>query len=1002
MVFSDPLTGQLTTGYEGIKSYVGTGYDMARSGVAGASGWSWKNELQQSLVRQARRLPYEVPAFYVADKTVGKSFRGDEKSTAPRKKWYDPSRITDFGKDLAKTTALQMGGFMLPTALAGASKNSSVNFLRTAERRWDSSYAGYSQLTPVQKKLYQQTNFLRGSLNEVGQDVFSVLDKGIKFSERSAGAMSAALSTVSSVHKNPVGDLYAARHGVPVGSPTPGFGERIKNIARDIYRGDKEVLNGGLRDSAKIDSLLDLIPGYKSVRQGLTHGYKEYKNLESAQYIIDKNNLTKAQEIIVKAHSLGASATDEAINPILRKSIDNLNRKRSSPLVRLAKQFEEQVGLRVDPFGSGRSAIPNLATYGRGSVQKVSEDFKKEIFDSEYKKRLAAELSKVHGVDEQAAKRFSDQLFFDTLPYKRIEGTSEFMRIVPEERLTLGGRKPESDFFQTLINRYNEGKIGSNNQLVITKDELRKAIDNVDLKYEKSFSAGTSAIYGGINVGKTADQIAVEFEKYAATGVLKQKKLQQSDFDNTLARLKSNIITKTDDEYLKAQDRLIDAVADTLGVPKSDRSRLLSGLRDRGIDTDNIGQMQGYLLRNKKMTASQFGGLSQFFGGKGLALSAARGEASFLGSQQALFDRLRRAGLVRDDGAGDSVYTGNIAFLGTDKISSSPVRQIIEGISATAAQGGGTSTVKGFYQFGNQIVNFNPVFAGARKATEFLSNEVRVPIIGINPLQMLGFKDFQTMSQAGKFRVTSAVGSHPFVPKVGGDEFSPDLYTWSSTGGLFGTKGKLTAVRAQRIGREGRANPAKSIQIAGTYRPLSTQSAGMFTRTAELAAGERTTSAGTATGFLDRVKQKLDYDPDQPNSLFRFFGRLRNRQSDINNEAVMARLISGKVDEPFSIGGFGKEKSVVLKELRSGAGPADEVLGYELRNAADDSLVASHGQLMEAFTRFADTMLTYGFNKRVSAELLRAADSPLLTEVLDTGVVQLRGFRRRRYATRHC
>ena len=970
---------------------------MARSGVSSADGWSWRDELQQSLVRQARRLPYEVPAFYVADKTVGRAFRGSEESSGPRKKWYDPSRITDFGKDLAKTTAMQLGGFMLPTAVAGASKNSSLNFLRTAEKRWDSSYAGYSQLTPVQKKIYEQTNFLRGSLSEVGQDVFSVLDKGIKFSERSSGALSTALSTLSSVHKNPVGDLYAARHGVPAGSPTPSFGTRVGNIARDIYRGDKEVLNGGLRDSSKIDTLLDLIPGYKAIRQGLTHGYKEYKNLKSAQVFLDKNNLKKAQDIIIKTHSLGADAHDEAVNPILRKSIDNILRKRSSPLVRLAKQFEEQVGIRVDPFGVGRSPVPNLKTYGKSSVQKVSEDFKKELFDGEYKRRLAAELAKVDGVDKQAAERFADQLFFDTLPFKRIEGTAEFMRVVPEERLTLGGRKPESDFFQTLINRYNEGKIGSNNQLTLTKDQLKKAIDNVDARYEKAFSSRSSNVYGGINVGKTADRIAAEFEENAVTGVLRQRKLQESDFDTVLARLKSNVISKTDPEFLNAQVRLVKAVAETMGVPTTgDYSSLVRALQSRGVNTSDIGQMKGYLLRNKRMTASQFGGLSQFFGGKGLALNAGTsGEASFLGAQQDLFNKLRRSGLVRPEGTGDSVYTGNIAFRGTGEISTSPIRQIIEGISATAARGGETSTVRGFYQFGDKIVNFNPIFAGARKATEFLSNEVRIPIIGINPLQMLGFKDFQAMSQAGKFRVASAVGAHPFVPKVGGDEFSPDLYTWRSTGGLFGTKGRLTAVRAERVGREGRLKPAQSIEIKGTYRPLSTRSAGMFTRTAELAAGERTARAGTATGFFDRVREKLDYNPDQPNSLFRFFGRLVNRQSDVNNEAVMARLIAGKVDESFSIGGFGRERNVILREIKGGAGPTEEILGYELRNAADDSLIASHGELMEAFTRFADTMLTYGFNKRVSAELIRAADSPLMTEVLDTGVVQLRGIRRR-------
>jgi hypothetical protein len=158
----------------------------------------------------------------------------------------------------------------------------------------------------------------------------------------------------------------------------------------------------------------------------------------------------------------------------------------------------------------------------------------------------------------------------------------------------------------------------------------------------------------------------------------------------------------------------------------------------------------------------------------------------------------------------------------------------------------------------------------------------------------------------------------------------------------------------------------------------------MFARTAQLAAGERTATTETATGFFDRVRKKLDYDPDQPNSLFRFFGRLINRQSDVNNEAVMTRLIAEDFDKPFSIGGFGRKRNVVLREIKD----EKSILGYELRNAADDSLIASHGELMEAFTRFADTMLTYGFNKKVSEELLRAAPSPLGTLVRDTGNIK--------------
>jgi len=95
----------------------------------------------------------------------------------------------------------------------------------------------------------------------------------------------------------------------------------------------------------------------------------------------------------------------------------------------------------------------------------------------------------------------------------------------------------------------------------------------------------------------------------------------------------------------------------------------------------------------------------------------------------------------------------------------------------------------------------------------------------------------------------------------------------------------------------------------------------------------------------------------------------------------MARLIKGNLDEEFTIGGFGRQKRVVLKKQVSDTG---ETLGYELRNAADDSIVASHAQLMESFTNFANNMLGYGQNRKVSLELLKRRD--IVGDLFDSSI----------------
>ena len=85
--------GKLQTGYEGHKSVVNAGYAFGaeRKGASSTATWHYRDELQQRLVRQARRLPYEVPAFYAADKYITKPLFGNgEEDLGPKKKKNDP------------------------------------------------------------------------------------------------------------------------------------------------------------------------------------------------------------------------------------------------------------------------------------------------------------------------------------------------------------------------------------------------------------------------------------------------------------------------------------------------------------------------------------------------------------------------------------------------------------------------------------------------------------------------------------------------------------------------------------------------------------------------------------------------------------------------------------------------------------------------------------------------------------------------------------------------
>ena len=246
---------------------------------------------------------------------------------------------------------------MLPTAAAGAAKDSSLNFYRTAQQRLSATnVTGFSNLSAGSTKhtIYEKSLNLKGILEGVGHDLFSVLDKSIKFSERSSGALSSAFIAMTDIHKNPVAALYSQRHG---SSPAPGISKPsrkqvVQNLAKDIYKGDKVKLNqvdaGKPLQGAQIDSMLDLIPGYKAVRQGARSAHEEYQKLSFAQTFLDKpgHNWSKIQEGFEKILKTNKNTPEGAqlIDASLGDSILNIQRKRSSDIFSLLKEFNTKTG----------------------------------------------------------------------------------------------------------------------------------------------------------------------------------------------------------------------------------------------------------------------------------------------------------------------------------------------------------------------------------------------------------------------------------------------------------------------------------------------------------------------------------------------------------------------------------------------------------------------------------------------------------------------------------
>lgn len=947
LVYRD-AAGKLTTGYGGKTAL--TAESLARE--TGTNGrypkWASRDGIQTRLVRQARTLPYMVPAFYAADEVVNKRLLGNkdpnEKPRDPNQKWYNPtSHVVNFAKGIAKTTAIQMGGFMLPGALVGAAKETSTNFfneqLQNIDQVVQRGAAGYAK-----QRIAYGGFTIKAMLQEVGHDSASLIDKTISLSQRSTGALATAWTESNKASRNPVADLYRQRHG-PGGvsaSAIPGSSlsksKRAAGIAKTIFNGNNQPLSNQMSN----ESLLDMIPGYQAIRVGAQAGKRKFTTIKDAQTILRDTS---------QFNSIVANYKEPDAFEFLSTTLQTVQRNATSPLT------------RVSSF---------LGTYGRfeagvdGAKGKylAGEKFGEIVERNQYKKILKDKLMNGESaVSEKTADKFVRSLqVVDNLEGNTMTGGKE--SINPFNRLMMGGEPiHEDDFFETVLSRYNDSKYGKANPLGVKGNVLRDVIESADDQFRNASSETQAKINSQWN------SVYSDYANNAGKTELRPERLRRSDFDGTS-------INAVKRKYLKTR------VAKSLGADVStlsDETAINSLLQRSGIDPFQDAHLRAFLSGNKQMSATGESGILGFLGFRKAGLTE---YGDFLDSKT---QRLS-AHTVKVDGADRHFIPNNRSSsaqsVRRQNLNFKTFNEELENTTGT------TSTLSNIYKYQgkdgkyNKFVDLNPIVKAGESLANFFTNELKAPIVNFNPLKLLGADEFLQQRKAGDFQVVGGMTQHPFIEAQlkSGEIQSTDLLTWHRTGGKIGSVGRVTKYGLKD-------NRLSSSVLEGEYRPLSTVSKGMFATNANYAAGtgkvkpEHGKKVLDANGNeviqrsrLDRIKNKLNYDTEQSGSVFRYAGRVLNRRFDVNNESVMEQIIGAKSGataaeaEAFTVGGFGRKKSLKLLQERSGN--ADR---FTLVNAdKTDDIVASHAELMEAFTGFANSTLSQGTNRAVSAELLGA------------------------------
>jgi hypothetical protein len=456
-----------------------------------------------------------VPAFYAADQVVNKRILGNndpnEKPRNPNQKWYNPtSHIANFAKDIAKTTAMQMGGFMLPGALAGTAKATSTTFFNEQLQNMDEVFARGGTLAAAhgaKQKIAFAGFSLKAMLQEIGHDSVNIIDKGIGVSQRSTGALATAWTESNKASRNPVADLYRQRHGPGgvSGSAIPGSSlsksKRAAGIAKTIFNGNNQPLSNQMSN----ESLLDMIPGYQAIRVGAQAGKRQFRTIKDAQTILRDTS---------QFNSIVANYKDPDAFEYLSKTLQTVQKNATSPLTRVSSFLGTYGRFEVDADGKGQYL--------------AGKKFGEIVERNEYKKILKDKL--INGesaVSEKTADKFVRSLqVVDNLEGNTMMGGKE--PINPFNRLMMGGEPiHEDDFFETVLSRYNESKYGKANPLGIKGNVLQDTIGKAD----KQFLLASSDTQAKIN--SQWNSVYSDYANNAGKTELQPGRLRRSDFDGT-------------------------------------------------------------------------------------------------------------------------------------------------------------------------------------------------------------------------------------------------------------------------------------------------------------------------------------------------------------------------------------------------------------------------------------------------------------------------------------
>lgn len=604
LIFKDE-TGEIVSGFELKGKRQGYFFTKAEReqaselGIESDAVWGAKQEIQQRLIKQARRLPYELPAMYGVQKAVIDPLSGENESKR-KVHWNNPiDVITNFVTESTKNLAFAI----LPFEAAGGGA--------TSLKRSALSYGDDMVIHTANQRLKQDMSVsLNVILGQVGADAADILNKGLRLSSQSSGAFSAGVQAArdESMHFRHFASSVKERAAIhsPGGSLRNVTG--VKNTVKAVMFNDTGSMNR---------ELIDQLPGpFRGSSTGIRAARTRFGEIGKGFDALDA--------LMARGGTPAAFKKAGFINPLTGEGDEAAARK--------AMQFVRRGGTELEDLAGD---IESIGKGGPGTNRWKTGIFYKDQIQSQYQKTIARQLVKEGGVSEAAALKFTQISKIKPPSSTLIQNEREISSriIFGEDALFVDnvGSNLNNAIYKRLgmISDPSDAKrIADNSDAKRIADNLTKVMGSTDTMFRnKAYRQELDTKIGAMwnfNRNKLIPQIG--------EGILPKAKLAYNSFDGD--------ITYAQQSYLKRKSASVLGIKlmDEHGVRVSD-DIVSNELAHHGFNTSGADggkhELRAFLATNKKIGMPWASGGANLFGFKPLLASEALSKGYMATSKEA-------------------------------------------------------------------------------------------------------------------------------------------------------------------------------------------------------------------------------------------------------------------------------------------------------------------------------------------------------------------------------